>query len=95
MKKIIYIIVMALCLTACDATEVKRQEIDVEKEYIYVRDAFHMTVYRFEYDSHKYIFFCTGDGWNGFVHDPDCSCHEQYVNKGKNTQETSDYPDWW
>ena len=95
MKKIIYIIVMALCLAACDATEVKRQEIDVEKEYIYVRDAFHMTVYRFEYNSHKYIFFCAGGGWNGFVHDPDCPCHEQYANKGENTQETSDYPDWW
>lgn len=96
MKKIIYTIAMALCLTACcDVTEVKRQETDVEKEYLYLKDALHMTVYRFEYNSHKYIFFYAGDGWNGFVHDPDCPCHEKYVNKGGNKQETSDYPDWW
>ena len=54
-----------------------------------------MRIYRFKYDSHKYILFYGGERCNGFVHDPDCPCHEQYVNKGENKQETSDYPDWW
>lgn len=54
-----------------------------------------MHIYRFKYDGHKYILFYAGDNRNGFVHDPDCPCHEQYVNKSGNKQETSDYPDWW
>lgn len=96
MKKIFYIIIMALCLTACcDVTETKRQETDVEKEYLYLKDALYMRIYRFKYDNHKYILFYGGERCNGFVHDPDCPCHEQYVNKGENKQETSDYPDWW
>ena len=48
-------------------------------------------VNRFEYDGHKYILFFSGEIRNGFVHDPDCPCHVQYINKDK----TSDYPDWW
>lgn len=93
MKKIFYIIIMALCLTACcGMKEVKRQETDdVEIEYLYVKDALHIRIYRFKYDDHKYILFYGGESRNGFVHDPDCPCHEQYINKGK----TSDYPDWW
>ena len=92
MKKIFYIIIMALCLTACcGMEEVKRQEVDIEKEYLYFKGSFHLRVYRFEYNSHKYILFYAGEDKNGFVHDPDCPCHEQYINKGK----TSDYPDWW
>ena len=54
-----------------------------------------MRIYRFKYDSHKYILFYGGERCNGFVHDPDCPCHEQYINKSGNKQETSDYPDWW
>ena len=54
-----------------------------------------MHIYRFKYDGHKYILFYAGDNRNGIVHDPDCPCHEQYVNKSGNKQETSDYPDWW
>ena len=91
MKKIFYIIIMALCLTACCAEETKRQESDVETEHLYLKNALHMHIYRFKYDGHKYILFYAGDNRNGFVHDPDCPCHEQYINKGK----TSDYPDWW
>lgn len=92
MKKIFYIIIMALCLTACcGMKEVKRQEVDIEKEYLYLKGVLHLRVYRFEYNSHKYILFYGGESRNGFVHDPDCPCHEQYINKGK----TSDYPDWW
>lgn len=95
MKKIFYIIIMALCLTACCGEEVKRQESDVETEHLYLKNALHMRIYRFKYDNHKYILFYGGERCNGFVHDPDCPCHEQYVNKGENKQETSDYPDWW
>ena len=39
MKKIFYIIIMALCLTACcDVTETKRQETDVEIESLYLKN---------------------------------------------------------
>lgn len=96
MKKIFYIIIMALCLTACCSTgEIERKESDVKKEYLYLKNALHMHIYRFKYDGHKYILFYAGDNRNGIVHDPDCPCHEQYVNKSGNKQETSDYPDWW
>ena len=87
---------MALCLTACCSTgEIERKESEVKKEYLYLKNALHMHIYRFKYDGHKYILFYAGDNRNGFVHDPDCPCHEQYVNKSGNKQETSDYPDWW
>ena len=95
MKKVIYIIVMALCLSACCMEEVKHQESAAEKEYLYLNDQGTLGVIRFEYDGHKYILFTSGETRNGFVHDPDCPCHEQYVTKGGNKQETSDYPDWW
>ena len=87
---------MALCLTACCSTgEIERKESDVKKEYLYLKNALHMHIYRFKYDGHKYILFYAGDNRNGIVHDPDCPCYEQYVNKSGNKQETSDYPDWW
>lgn len=96
MKKVIYIIAMALCLSACCMEEVKHQESTVEKEYLYLSDGQGtLGVLRFEYDDHKYILFVSGESRNGFVHDPDCPCHEQYVTKSGNKQETSDYPDWW
>ena len=95
MKKVIYIIAMALCLTACCMEEVKHQESAVEKEYLYLSGQGSLGVLRFEYNGHKYILFTSGESRNGFVHDPDCPCHEQYINKGGNEQETSDYPDWW
>lgn len=99
MKKLIYIIVMALCLSACCfMEEIKRQESAVEKEYLYLRDGqstSSVCINRFEYDGHKYILFYAGEAKNGFVHDPDCPCREQYAPKGENKQETSDYPDWW
>ena len=98
MKKVIYIIAMALCLSACCMEEVKHQESAVEKEYLYLKDGQYtisLHVNRFEYDGHKYILFYSGEVRNGFVHDPDCPCHEQYATKSGNKQETSDYPDWW
>lgn len=96
MKKIFYIIIMALCLSACCSTgEIERKESDVEIESLYLKDLLHMRIYRFKYDNHKYIWFYGGESRNGFMHDPDCPCHEQYVNKGGSKQETSDYPDWW
>ena len=92
MKKIIYTIAMALCLSACCSTgEIERKESDVEIENLYLKDNVHLMVNRFEYDGHKYILFFSGEIRNGFVHDPDCPCHVQYINKDK----TSDYPDWW
>ena len=96
MKKIFYIIIMALCLSACCSTgEIERKESDVEIESLYLKNTLHMHIYRFKYDKHKYILFYGGESRNGFVHDTDCPCHEKYVNKGGSKQETSDYPDWW
>lgn len=94
MKKVIYIIAMALCLSACCSTgEIERKESDIKKKYLYLKGASTLNVVRFEYDGHKYVMFYNnvGAGVNGFVHDPDCPCHELYINKGK----TSDYSDWW
>ena len=92
MKKIIYTIAMALCLSACCSTgEIERKESEIKKEYLYLKGASTLNVVRFEYDGHKYILFTSSETKNGFVHDPDCPCHELYINKGK----TSDYPDWW
>ena len=84
---------MALCLSSCcDMKKIEYKESDVEKEYLYLRDGRGtLSVLRFEYDGHKYILFTSSETKNGFVHDPDCPCHELYINKGK----TSDYPDWW
>ena len=93
MKKVIYIIAMALCLlSSCNMKKIEHKESDTEKEYLYLRDGRGtLTVFRFEYDGHKYImFFNVVGSVTGYVHDPDCPCHEQYINKGN----TSDYPDW-
>ena len=95
MKKVIYIIAMALCLSSCWVEDTEEKETEAKKEYLYLKDNVHLVVNRFEYDGHKYILFFSGEIRNGFVHDPDCPCHELYINKGKNKQETSDYPDWW
>ena len=91
MKKVIYIIAMALCLSSCWVEDTEEKETEAKKEYLYLKDNVHLVVNRFEYDGHKYILFFSGEIRNGFVHDPDCPCHERYINKGK----TSDYPDWW
>lgn len=74
--------------------EIKHQESAVEEEYLdlkYGQSTSRLYINRFEYNGHKYIMFKSGESRNGFVHDPDCPCHEQNGNK----QETSDYPDWW
>ncbi len=91
MKKVICIIAMALCLSSCWVEETEEKETEAKKEYLYLKDNVHLVVNRFEYDGHKYILFFSGEIRNGFVHDPDCPCHERYINKGK----TTDYPDWW
>ena len=90
MKKVICIIAMVLCLSSCWVEETEEKETEAKKEYLYLKDNVHLVVNRFEYDGHKYILFFSGEIRNGFVHDPDCPCHEQYINKGK----TSDYPGW-
>ena len=92
MKKVICIIAMALCLSSCWVEDTEEKETEAKKEYLYLKDNVHLVVNRFEYDGHKYILFFSGEIRNGFVHDPDCPCHEQYINKGKTS---SDYPDWW
>ena len=92
MKKGNYIIAMALILSSCCKMEkIERKETDIKKEYLYLKGAPTLNIVRFEYDGHKYILFTSSETKNGFVHDPDCPCHELYINKGK----TSDYPDWW
>ena len=96
MKKIIYTIAMALCLSACCSTgEIERKESEVKKEYLYLYGELTLNVVRVEYDGHKDILFRSSETRNGFVHDPGCPCHEKYVDKGGSKQETSDYPDWW
>ena len=93
MKKIIYIITTALCLLSCcgieKAEKAEKKESEVKRENLYLKDNAHLVVNRFEYDGHKYILFFSGEIRNGFVHDPECPCHELYINKGK----TSDYSD--
>ena len=91
MKKVICIIAMALCLSSCWVEDTEEKETEAKKEYLYLKDNVHLVVNRFEYDGHKYILFFSGEIRNGFVHDPDCPCYEQYINKGKTS---SDYPGW-
>ena len=96
MKKVIYMIAMALCLSACCCMEeIKHQESAVEEEYLYLKygqSTSRLYINRFEYDGHKYIMFQSGESRNGFVHDPDCPCHTV---EATTKTETSDYPDWW
>lgn len=83
---------MALCLSSCcNMEKIERKESDIKKEYLHLKGAPTLNIVRFEYDGHKYILFTSSETKNGCVHDPDCPCHELYINKGK----TSDYPDWW
>lgn len=96
MKKIFYIITIALLLVSCYSdTTYETSYVDGTKEYVDINFgeqwSENLTVYRYEYDGHKYILFGDSEFNNGVVHDPDCPCHEQ----GGNKQETSDYPDWW
>ena len=77
MKKIIYTIAMALCLSACCSTgEIERKESEIKKEYLYLKGASTLNVVRFEYDGHKYILFTSSETRNGFKHDPIYTCHE-------------------
>ena len=93
MKKIFYIIATALLLASCcSVSTYETSYIDGTKEYIHINfgeqwnESF--TVYRYEYDGHKYILFGDNEFNNGVVHDPDCPCHTV-------ESKTSDYPDWW
>ena len=97
MKKVIYIIATALLLAACCSNSTyETSRVDATKEYVYINYEEHwcksVTVYRYEYDGHKYILFGDSEYNNGVVHDPDCPCHTVEV---PSKTETSDYPDWW
>ncbi len=96
MKKVIYIIATALLLASCCGTTYEISHTDGNKEYMYIKlgtnSVKSLTVYRYEYDGHKYILFGDSEINNGVVHDPDCPCH---IVEAPSKTETSDYPDWW
>ena len=97
MKKVIYIIATALLLASCCSdTTYETSLIDGTKEYVHIKSkgqwSKSLTVYRYEYDGHKYILFGGSEFNNGVVHDPDCPCHTV---EASSKTETSDYPDWW
>lgn len=96
MKKVIYIIATALLLASCRGTTYESSYTDGNKEYMYIKlgtnSVKSLTVYRYEYDGHKYILFGDSEFNNGVVHDPDCPCHTV---EATTKTETSDYPDWW
>ena len=97
MKKVIYTIATALLLASCCSdTTYKISRVDATKEYVYINFKGDvnksLSVYRYEYDGHKYILFGDSEYNNGVVHDPDCPCHTV---EAPSKTETSDYPDWW
>lgn len=97
MKKIFYTIATALLLASCCSdTTYETSHVDAAKEYVYLvfneRWSKSLSVYRYEYDGHKYILFGDSEINNGVVHDPDCPCHTV---EAPSKTETSDYPDWW
>ena len=96
MKKIFYIIATALLLASCCGTTYEPSYTDGNKEYMYIKlgtnSVKRLTIYRYEYDGHKYILFGDSEINNGVVHDPDCPCHTV---EAPSKTETSDYPDWW
>ena len=71
MKKLIIGIIALVALCSC--AEDSGQKIHTE-------DGAPLYVRRFEYDGHKYIEFErvleVYDNFTGYVHDPDCPCHE-------------------
>ena len=97
MKKIFYIIATVLLLASCCSdTTYETSRVDATKEYVYInlkgQLSKSLTVYRYEYDGHKYILFGDSEYNNGVVHDPDCPCHTV---EAPSKTETSDYPNWW
>ena len=87
---------MALCLSACYFdSDAQMTECESHREFVNIKLknwSKTLSVYRYEYDGHKYILFGDAEGSNGVVHDPDCPC--QTV-KAESKTETSDYPEWW
>lgn len=71
MKKLIIGIIALIALCSCEPeTRVK----------IHTSDGAPLYVRKFEYDGHRYIEFTrileVYDNYTGYVHDPDCPCHE-------------------
>lgn len=96
MKKIFYILASTLMLISCCGPTYEVSNVDGDKEKIYIKykenSVKSLSVYRYEYDGHKYILFGDSEYNNGIVHDPDCPCHTV---EAPSKTETSDYPDWW
>lgn len=72
MKKFITVIIALIALCSCEPET---------RTKIYTTDGTSLYVRKFEYDGHRYIEFArlglaTYDNYTGYVHDPDCPCHE-------------------
>ena len=97
MKKIFYTIATAFLLASCcGSTTYETSSVEATRELVYIKFGEQwcksLTVYKYEYDGHKYILFGDSEYNNGIVHDPDCPCHTV---KAPSKTETSDYPSWW
>ena len=73
MKKIIAIFAVLFALCSCEP-ESQKATYTEDGAKIYVRE--------FEYNGHKYIEFArinleVYDKYTGYVHDPDCPCHNE------------------
>lgn len=71
MKKFIIGIIALLALCSCEPKTTQKVPM-TDGTTIYVR--------KFNYDGHRYIEFARSlqvyDNYTGYVHDPDCPCHE-------------------
>ena len=101
MKKIFYTIATAFLLASCCGYTYETSCTDGNKEYMYIRYGTNSTrglsVYRYEYNDHKYILFGDSEYNNGVVHDPDCPCHNKNTNTSieTKTDSTGSYFDIW
>jgi hypothetical protein len=102
MKKIFYTIATALLLASCcGSTTYETSSVEATRELVYIKFGEQwcksLTVYKYEYDGHKYILFGDSEYNNGVVHDPDCPCHNKNTNTSieTKTDSTGSYFDIW
>ena len=67
MKKLLSVVLLALCMVSC--TDVRKTNSEETISFV--------SISRFEYQGHTYISFVGLNGYqSGIVHDPDCKCHK-------------------